>query len=188
MPAAYALPESTALKKHYAASCQTPSDIFEYLPVLKNLSCECPSAVEIGVRGIVSTWGILQELSENKSGTASYIGIDIVSPPKNSLHVEIPYSDLLFINSLHTYVHLTAELERYCDKIDKYIALHDTSDPWGDQNEAYHGNYSEYPEMIDKSKEGLWQAVVDFLERHPEWELEARYANNHGFTILRRIH
>lgn len=209
IPSAHALRPSSALKKYYDASCQTPSDIFEHLPHLRNLASECSSAVEIGVRDIVSTWSILQGLSENKSGSASYIGIDLISPSKdklnhaerlakycgiefyfmeqNSLFAEIPYTDLLFIDSLHTYAHLTTELERYADKIGKYIALHDTSAPWGEKDEAYHGDYSEYPSTIDLTKQGLWTAVLDFLDKHPEWDLDACYLNNHGFTILKRI-
>jgi hypothetical protein len=198
------------LSMHYEFYAATPSDIYEHLPTLKQLTSECSSVVEIGLRSMVSTWGVLLGLSESSAHTKSYLGIDLFSPPsntlnlakelaennhinfsfleENSMHAEIPQSDFLFIDSLHTYAHLTYELERYSGKINKYIAMHDTSAPWGDTDDTeYRGNYLEYPKSIDKTKRGLWPAVVDFLARHPEWQLEKRYLNNHGFTVLKRV-
>jgi hypothetical protein len=195
---------------HYEFYAATPSDIYEHLPTLRQLASECTSAVEIGLRSMVSTWGILLGLSESPAYTKSYLGIDLFSPPadklnlirelaennhidfsfleENSMHADIPQSQLLFIDSLHTYAHLTYELERYSGKINKYIAMHDTSAPWGDTDDTeYRGNYLEYPKSIDKTKRGLWPAVVDFLARHPEWQLEKRYLNNHGLTVLKRV-
>ena len=40
---------------------------------------------------------------------------------------------------------------------------------------------------VDEIKRGLWPAVLEFLSKHPEWVLEARYTNNNGLTILRRV-
>ena len=34
---------------------------------------------------------------------------------------------------------------------------------------------------------GLWPAVTEFLEQHPEWELHKRFTNNNGLTIIKRI-
>jgi len=198
------------LKKVYRAKCREPSDIWEHLPRLQKLAKECATVTEIGVRGLVSTWAILQGLAENSSSSCSYIGIDIALPPKDSLNlalelaeesgisfqfwnasdmtIDILPTELLFIDSLHTYAHLTYELEKFSNKVGKYIALHDTSGPWGEHDDSeYNGNYSEYPYYIDRTKRGLWAAVEDFLDRHPEWILSKRYFNNNGFTILKRI-
>jgi len=67
--------------------------------------------------------------------------------------------------------------------------MHDTSEPWGNSDEPNTSptNDLDYPASIDRNKRGLWQAVVDFLARHPEWELHERHLNNHGFTILKRV-
>lgn len=200
----------TSLKQLYQRVCREPSDINEHIPVLHNLAKECSHVVEIGVRNMVSTWGILQGLSENKSASRSYLGIDLAYPSPyalalaerlaneneieytfwqtNDLDIAMQRTDLLFIDSLHTYCHLTYELEEFSGQVSKYIALHDTSAPWSDiDDSAYHGDYSEYPEWIDRAKHGLWQAVEDFLARHPEWILHTRLYNNHGFTILKRL-
>lgn len=197
------------LQRQYLDVSRTPSDINEHMPVLSALAKDCSSAVEIGVRNVVSTWAILWGLANSSSSQRAYLGIDLVSPPKNNLYlarqlagknqvafeflvandmdIEIPRTDLLFIDSLHTYCHLMSELERFSPNVHKYIALHDTSEPWGNTDDwEYKGDYSEYPAHFDRTKRGLWAAVVDFLQNHPEWMLKERRLNNHGFTVLQR--
>lgn len=203
---------SKQLYEIYNDHCQVPHNINQHLPTLKMLSQECSSVMEIGVFNIFTTWGILQGLAESEKPNRTYIGVDIQHPPierfklaqtlatqlgigfnfwvANDLNIRMDHVevDLLFIDSLHTYCHLTAELEKFSPHVKKYIAMHDTSPPWDfvDDN-VYYGDYSEYPAHIDRNKRGLWPAVEDFLRNHPEWCLHARYYNNHGFTILRRI-
>ena len=178
--------------------------------MLRNLASQCSSVIEIGVRHMVSTWGILQGLSESICVHRSYLGIDLAPSPEhifqqakqlaqangisfdfwiaNDMDIDIELVDMLFIDTLHTYCHLTYELEKFCPKVRKYIAMHDTSEPWGNRDgDDYFGDYSEYPVHYDRNKRGLWPAIEDFLQRHPEWYLYERRFNNHGFTILRRI-
>lgn len=201
---------SKELKNLFELYSKIPSDINEHLPVLYELATQCSSVTEIGIRSMVSTWGILEGLAESSFEDCSYLGIDIANPPQatlalaqrlaeahgisfsfileNDMKINIPVTDLLFIDSLHTYAHLTYELENFSPQVQKYIALHDTSAPWGDVDDnEYHGNYSEYPEEINRNKRGLWSAVEDFLNRHPEWNLKERRLNNHGFTVLYRL-
>ena len=198
------------LQARYNDSKNTPSDICEHLPLLRKLAADSETVTEIGMRSMVSSWGILLGLSENNSNVKSYLGIDLNSPPLDTLmaarklarasgiafsfwqdsdmNIDIPRTDFLFIDSLHTYAHLTYELEKFSDKANKYIALHDTSEPWGNLDDTeYNGDHSEYPAFIDKTKKGLWPAVEDFLQRHPEWTLADRHQNCHGFTILKRV-
>jgi len=201
------------LKKMYDLKCYQPSDINEHVSVLKQLAAQCSSVMEIGIRSMVSTWGVLQGLSENVSNSQSYIGIDLNYPPAATFNLarrlarengiffqfwkqndmtinieDVPFIDLLFIDSLHTYCHLTYELEKFSPKTLKYIAMHDTSAPWGDKEDSqYTGDYSEYPKSFDRTKKGLWPAVEGFLKRHPEWALKERRFNNHGLTILKRV-
>ncbi len=198
------------LKKQYNFASTSPSDIFEHLPVLRQLASESNSVIEIGMRGMVSSWALLQGLSENDLDVRFYLGIDIATPPiesltlaqylaqengidfafweENDMSIDIPYTDFLFIDSLHTYCHLTYELEKFSPNVNQYIAMHDTSAPWGTVDDSsYNGNYSEYPAFIDRNKRGLWPAVEDFLARHPEWTLHERRFNNHGLTVLKRV-
>jgi hypothetical protein len=198
------------LEAQYQLACTTPSDINEHISVLRSLAAECSSVVEMGVRSMVSSWGILKGLSESKSRSRSYIGIDINPPPlsifnlakefshKNNISfvfcqghnkdIDINPTEMLFIDTLHVYFQLTYELEKFSPKVSKYIAMHDTgdTDTYEDPN-PYYGDRNVYPGLCDPNKRGMWQAVLDFLERHPEWVLQERRTNNYGFTVLKRV-
>lgn len=200
------------LMSHYQIASTVPSDMYEHVPTLRLLAKECSSVVECGLNAMNSSWGLLAGLNESQGINISYLGIDISVPPQrtlnlakqvsnslgiqfrflqaNDLDVEIEPVDLLFIDTWHTYRQLTCELEKFAPFINKYIAMHDTSDPYGSQDES-NPNSRELPQCstvsIDPSKHGLWPAVVDFLERHPEWSLKRRYLNCHGLTILQRV-
>jgi len=188
------------------------SDIYVHLPQLRELARESASVVEIGVRNIVSTWGILMGLAEQEpSSPPSYLGIDLFEPPNDrfllakslsesngirfqfwkgndfELDLEEPV-DMLFIDSLHTYAHLTYELEKFSPKVKKYIAMHDTGEPFGFRDLELKENPEKrilnYPAWISKDKRGLWAAVVDFIERHPEWKIKYHTPDCYGFTVL----
>jgi len=34
---------------------------------------------------------------------------------------------------------------------------------------------------------GLWPAVEEFINEHPEWKIKERFTNNNGLTILERV-
>jgi hypothetical protein len=203
------LRKETSLQEMYEYQFNHPSDISEHIPVLRQLSSECSSVTEIGIKSLASTWGILQGLSESSYAQRQYMGIDIKNFSDlsyklakdlaeengvkttfwsiNEMQIEIEPTDMLFIDSLHTYCHLTYELETFSPKVQKYICMHFTSHPWGNsEDDTYQGNYSEYPAVYDRTKKGLWPAIEDFLERHPEWSLLEHRTNHHGFTILQR--
>ncbi|HUD01663.1 MAG TPA: hypothetical protein VMR37_05010 [Rhabdochlamydiaceae bacterium] len=201
-------PADLMLKERYVYACRQHTDINEHVPVLRSLARECCSVVEVELGPMVSTWGILQGLGESSCASPSYLGIAREPPSQllsvkaladasgisfkflqgSALTIDIEPADMLFLDSLHTYCQLLHELKKFSPKICKYIALHDTSAPWGfTDDDAYKGNYAEYPAEYDRSKRGLWAAVEDFLIQHPEWILFEHHFHNHGFTILKRI-
>lgn len=199
--------ELTALYDFYR---MTPSDIHEHIPVLKALAKECSSVVEIGTGSRISTWGLLMGLSENKAPSRSYIEVESKNPLLEKLYLTkrislengirykyLPTSDInfeleepvemLFIDGVHTYCHLTHQLQKLSPKVSKYIAMHDTSPPWGYKDDTdYNGDFSEFPPSIDRTKRGLSQAVEDFLAMNPGWILSERRMNNHGLTVIKR--
>lgn len=198
------------LAYQYQLTCNLPSDINEHSPVLRRFASQCQSVADLGVGSVVSSWALIQGLAENPNLPHSYLGVHLGFPQPyvfktlkmvteasdisfdysqgSDIDIEISDVDLLFIDTLHTYVHLTHELEKFSPQTNKYIILHDTSETFEYQNCAsYRGNYSEYPAHIDRNKRGLWPAVQDFLARHPEWVLCERHPNNNGLTVLKRI-
>jgi len=194
----------------YELHRSTPSDINQHLTVLKQLAKECSSVIEIGKRSVGSTWALLAGLAESEAPKRSYLEIEVFHPViekvylskrlasengisfqfvhENDFFTELKErADLLFIDSTHTYCHLTYELEKFSPSINKYIVMHDTNLPWGYENDVeYVGDYSEYPQSIDRTKKGLAAAVGDFLEKNSSWVLVDRRFNNHGLTVLKR--
>jgi hypothetical protein len=34
---------------------------------------------------------------------------------------------------------------------------------------------------------GIWRAIEEFLDTHPEWVLKERFTHNNGFTIIEKV-
>lgn len=175
-----------SLKTHYEAAVRTPSDINEHLPTLRDLAAECQHVTEFGVRWGASTSAFLV------SG-ASLVSYDIERHPAalrlfevafeesvpalfikdNTLEMEsISETDMLFIDTLHTYKQLRHELFTFQKYVKKYIAMHDTV-IFGQRGED--------------GGPGLVAAVSEFLRAFPDWKTKVHYANNNGLTVLERV-
>ena len=192
--------------------CNIESDINEHLPVLMNLSKECNTICEFGVRSIVSTWAFLTGLLKNDSDVKKLISLDIENiysikdvidvantngiemtfVHEDSIKYEIPETDMLFIDTWHIYGHLKCELATHHTKVRKYIVMHDT------ELDKIHGETircgwdaiaqsitSGYP--VEEINMGLQKAIDEFLETNKEWGVSKVYTNNNGLTILKRL-
>lgn len=173
------------IEEKYTHLCQMPSDINEHLPTLRRYAEQCDFIVELGVRKIVSTWAFLAGKSKRLisvdithpkdyggdlwevEGAAREAGITFDFALKSSLDIDLPEHDLLFIDTLHTYEQLAAELNRHHKQARKFIIMHDT-------------NLAGDPDNMRK-------AVNDFLDSHTEWEVAEHFDNNNGLTILKRV-
>jgi hypothetical protein len=178
----------------------TPSDINEHLETLYNLGKECSHITEMGVRWVSSTWPLVY------SNPKKIISYDIVTNPniievinlcneysidysfqeKDVLQLEIELTELLFIDTLHTYNQLIKELEIHSNKVSKYIVLHDT-EFFGRVDEVVYEHASNFVKNNPITKQGLMTAVEDFLstELGQSWEIFKIYKNNNGLTILK---
>lgn len=187
-------------------------DIYEHLPTLYKYAKECETVFETGVRGCVSSWALTKGLLENGKETRSLFMNDISEcnitelldatkdlPIKmdykwiNNLQLDLPYNvDMTFIDTWHIYGQLKRELEKFSKVTNKYIAMHDTTvdeihgetirSGW---NAHQQSKESGFP--VEEITCGLQKAIDEFLAAHPEWTLDARYTNNNGLTILRRV-
>lgn len=172
------------------------SDINEHIPTIVRYGKECKHITEMGVRGIVSTWGWLHSKPETLvcydlqdpgiwggnlnevRETAQANGVNFIFHQANVLEIEIEETDLLFIDTLHTYTQLSQELKLHANKARKYICFHDTTS----------FEFSDECGNVPGAKNhGLWPAIEEFLQENPNWILKERYTNNNGFTILERI-
>jgi cephalosporin hydroxylase len=190
--------------------CNSTSDINEHLPTLNTYASECNTIIECGVRGCNSSYAFAAALLNKPN--AKLIQYDIVKHSEMDHFVNMCRSesidvalriesditcnrekaDLLFIDTWHVYGQLKRELEYWNAYISKYIIMHDTTvDEW--EGESIRGNLNINSQIKtsgftrEEITRGLWPAISEFLMIHPEWEIHARYTNNNGLTILRRI-
>lgn len=180
----------TKAEKKYTELCGIPSDIKEHLPVLQNYASKCHHITELGVRKGVSTWAFLA------SKANILVSIDVHYPEEfggnlaeicsaaeeankefhfilaDDLSIELSDTSLLFIDTLHVYRHLKAELTLHADRAKKFIIIHNTEI---------------YGRVGADGGTGLFNAIHEFLQSHPEWHIREVFTNNNGLTILERI-
>lgn len=193
--------KNNTLEERFRELASTPSDINEHIPVLRKYAEECKHVTEMGVRWVVSTYAFLAARPER------LVSIDIQHPLTwnvslddvefyakeincdykfwltNNLEIEIEETDLLFIDTWHSYKQLKAELELHAVKVRKYIILHDTI-LYGTQDELQ--SYDAFGWVNEFEKKGLLPALEEFLQNNKEWELHEVLTNNNGLTILKR--
>lgn len=204
------------LNEIYVDICNQPSKIREQLPLLSWYAKECASVIAIDSKEDDATWALLQGLSESYANPRSYLrigGEDVSIESLNlakslaekhliqfsfwkvkDLFIQIEPTDLLFLDISRTYCHLMYELETFSSQVSKYICIPGTSGPHAHADgEGYYSNYSEFDTSYDRikstynhSKKGLWQAILDFLSRHPEWVLLEQDEENEGMAVLQR--
>jgi hypothetical protein len=200
----------SVIKAKYEAVCQQPSDIHEHLPTLYKYALECDHVTECGginsfpayalAAGLVGRDNVKLVQIHNKvvddrdqfANACIAEGLAREYVLENSLKALIVQTDLLFIDTWHVYGHLKRELERWNKHVGKYIIMHDTTvDEWLGEtvrvgwNSAEQSRQTGIPE--NEIRMGLWPAIGEFLEKNPEWKLHARFTNNNGLTILKRV-
>lgn len=200
---------SFSLKKLYEKACNDKSsDIYEHLPVLYEYAKKCNHVTEMGARGGNSTVAFLFanppefisydyqyetpephlvndvrnlisifEKAKNAGVNCSYIGADV-------LQVEIEQTDMLFIDTWHCYDQLKRELTIHGEKVNKYIAFHDTYS-YGQRGEGYPDMDLNHPnkDKLDGSS-GIRPAIDEFLEENKEWNIDYETEENNGLIVI----
>ena len=202
------------IARRYRKKAKETSDINEHLPILRKLSRSCSSVCEIGVRRCVSSWAFLQGLAESEAGKKKLLCIDInpadvsdlerwgrnlIPPVRTSMvvadsrKVVLPHEfDLLFIDTLHVYGQLKAELWAHERRIRRFIVLHDTEID-RDKGEVLRMGWDARKMAQDTGmkeeeiSQGMGRAIREFLAKFPEWVQQSHFANNNGLTVLARV-
>lgn len=173
----------------YNYHCLHNSDINQHLPTLKKYAEKCNHVTELGVRGIVSTWAFLAGKPKRlisadivspddfKGGgtlsevytAAKEIGVEFEFILGDDLKIKLEETDLMFIDTLHTYEQLIQELTYLSPKVKKYIILHDTLT---------------FGSIGETGGDGLLRAVAEFLKANKGWVILEQFYNNNGLTVL----
>jgi len=206
--------ENSYVFNKYKKLCNIKSDINEHLPTLYEYALQCESILELGVRGVISSWAFLNGLINNNKNKKELFFNDIESCDINELlkysknkDVVIEYEwiddlklefddnrtfDMVFIDTWHVYAQLKRELEKYSKITNKYIIMHDTeTDAIVGETIRNGWNANEQSEItgfsIDEINCGLNKAVYNFLYENKNWRMLKHYVNNNGLTILEKI-
>jgi len=172
-------------EREYLQACNRVSDINEHLPWISELTSECNHATELGVGYAQSTRAFLRHDIELHSyeiqvypETQKFFDEAKSAGRRVTLHVEdtrtatIAPTDIMLVDSYHSYEQVKIELDRHADKVKKYILFHDT-DLYGFSGQG--------------NERGIFPAITEFLGSHPEWELVEQRKNNNGMTLIKRV-
>lgn len=200
------------LKSKYNLNKNKISDINEHLETLKKYAERCESVLELGVRGVISSWAFAYGLSLNDSQNKTLYcngiapcrisdlqyecglnGIELKYKWCSDLDLKFPDDsfDMVFIDTFHVYGQLKRELELFSKVSKKYIIMHDTT------VDAIHGEAKRCRlNLKQMSKEtgipeheidrGLKPALDEFLTSHPEWKTKEVFTHNNGLTVIEK--
>ena len=191
------------LEHKYSWAESEVSDINEHIPTLKKYAEGCDTVIEMGVRNIVSTWGLLAAKPKKLISIDLYpphlyggdigevytaakeVNVDFEFRVQSTLTNDIEECDFLFIDTLHTYEQLSQELPKHGNKAKKFLAFHDT-ETFGSKDEVRKEQLFGAGNNLNEGV-GLQQAIDEFLMENPHWVIEKVFTNNNGLTILKRI-
>ncbi len=180
-------------------------DINEHLPTLRKYASECNHVTEMGTRFAVSTHALLigkpnkvvsidlnkhfyQPYEKDVNDFAESCGVEYQFIEGDVLGMDIEQTDMLFIDTLHTYNQLSKELRKHEKSVNKWIILHDTI-TFGERDEDFYrnGKINEEVSKQEVTKRGLYTALIDFLEENKNWVIKDHYTNNNGLTVIERV-
>jgi hypothetical protein len=165
------------LQSEFERICAVPSDNNEHCLTFRALADECMRITEFGVMHGRST---ISFLSANPASLVSYDikrqkALDNIETMAQNEHIPFVFkledtrtatideTDLLYIDSDHTYEQVKLELFRHGDKVRKYILLHDTTS---------------FPEIV--------KAIDEFVDKG-NFKVKEIFVNNNGLTVLERV-
>jgi len=162
-------------------------DINEHMLRLAQLARQCEHVTEFGVRTGMSTYSFLHGLSNkpnaklrsydlhdffNVHGISSQLAIDWTFQQGSTLDAEtIELTDLLFIDTLHTYAQVKGELEKHGNQARKYLVFHDTV---------------AFGVLGEDNGTGINLAIQEFIRDNAHWRVAEHYENCNGLTVLAR--
>lgn len=161
------------------------SDIHQHVPTLYFLANQCDHVTEFGVRTGVSSAAFLYSKAKVKSydieltgqanalfAKAKELGKDAELIQQDSLTItDFEPTDMLFLDTFHSYTQVIQELNLYHMHVKKWIVLHDTE---------------LFGEVAQDGTQGINHAINEFLNQHSDWELTMTFPNNNGLKILSR--
>jgi hypothetical protein len=163
------------LEELYQTRCNTGHNIDKHLPILRQYAERCERVTEFGTDIGFSTcaflvarparldcYDVVRTEEVNLLASLCPAGTVFEFHQFDTLTVEICPTDLLFIDTIHTYAQVKAELERHGHNVRRYLIFHDTV-----------------------SNPGIVPAIEEYTTAH-HWTLEHWLTDQSGLAIYRR--
>jgi len=179
------------LEELYQQAIQSSTDIGQHLPALRRYAAPCHHITEFGVRSGCSTAALLAGLADLGTGkltsydvqpfirsdefveAAKLEGVEFRFYQRDDLAIAIEPTDLLFIDTIHTYRQLDEELRRHEEYVGRWIILHDTYT-------------DDYPDSPGSSGMTMWIAILKLCAKG-SWKILDDNPNQFGLTVLERV-
>ena len=163
----------------------TPSDINAHIPVLHEYAKRCRHITEFGVRNGVSTMAFLSanperlvsyDLFRDANVTMAFeeareLGKNYSYLIEDVLKADIEETDLLFIDTFHSEIQLSQELNLHSRKARRYLIFHDVET---------------YGWVGEDGKNGILRVLIEFLTFNHYWHPVYYTRINNGLLILGR--
>ena len=189
-----------AIEALYERHCRENHGISMHLPTLREYASRCDVAVELGCRkGCSATALILGArslaVSYDITETPQARDLQRMAGKRWSYRIEdtrtadVPACDMLFVDSLHTYAQVDAELKAHAGKVRRWLLFHDTMTFGSVGADVETGKHSWTPrpnESVPMEHMGIRPAIDALLIRDPAWRIIDHKLYGHGLLILER--
>jgi len=181
------------LEQRFQRLANTPSDINEHLPKLKELASKCKSVCEFGTRDGVSTTALLagkpaKVVTYDTNPSVINEALRRLKPEGTELFYkagpqfntatmpQIESCEMLLIDSLNTQEHVRNELTRHSESVSRWIVLHDCSPPFANMDEG------------GGPGKGVLAGIADWRQTPDGKRFKLAYENkaNHGLQVWER--
>jgi hypothetical protein len=178
-----ALPEFGSVQDLFTAVQAKPRDLDQHMPILREYASKVKHATELTARR-ESTIALLTGRPETVISYSSEVDGHVTKAavlvadstrydrrPLNpaAIVMDMQPTELVFIDTKHTYEHVLTELRTYSHAASRFMVLHDTS---------------HYGAVGDDGGKGIIFAIADFLANNPKWFVIYQVKEQYGLTIL----
>jgi len=175
------------------------SAISPFLPRLRELAAGCNHVVEFGVKGGASSSALLlgaeRVTSYDIATTPDALALQAIVGERWDYRIEdsrtarVPECDMLFVDSLHTFAQVRAELV-HADQVTRRLVFHDVTTfgevgaqgETGRQSWIYVAGRGSCPD----AHLGIRPAIDELMIRDPSWRIVERHTDSHGLLVLER--
>ncbi len=177
------------LESKYRHLCETPSDINDALPVLRQFASKVKHVTEFGIRTAVSTTALLAaqpdrlisyDVDLNRQFLDDLMRVkgrtNFTYHQGDTRLIDIEPTQLLFVDTQHTHRQMECELRRHSNKVSDYVIFHDTG------ISGY--RFKDEGENDDPIK-GIWPAIESWSIRDG-FELCYELPERWGLSVFKR--